>query len=120
MGQRFADQAAELVHQLAGGDRDDVAAEGEEPAGEGIGAADPEAPALGVAGDLFAQPVRGGRGAGAGPEVDDGVDRVAGAQLPGLAGSGVGPEVEAGGDLVVVACRAGPGFTLGSAIRFTR
>ena len=62
--------------------------------------------AVGVAGDLLAQAVRGGGGAGAAPEVDGRDHRVARAQLPGLAAPGVGAEVEAGGDLVVR--RAGP------------
>ena len=86
---------------MSGGDRDQVAAEGEQPAGERVGAANPEAAAVGVAGDFLAQPVRGGRGAGGLRKRTVGDDRVAGAQLPGLAAPGVGAEVEAGGDLVV-------------------
>ena len=80
MAQGLADQAAILVHQVTGSDGDQVAAEAQQPAGEGVGAADPEVAAIGVAGDLFAQPVRGGRGAGAAPEVDGRHHRVARAQ----------------------------------------
>ena len=94
MGQRLADQAAVLVHHLGGRDRLQVAGEGEQPAGEGVGAADAEAAPVGVAVDRLAEPGGGGRGAGVAPERDDGLDRVAGAQLPGLAGAGVVAEIE--------------------------
>src|SRR4029079_7309716 len=102
MSQSLTDEAPIFVNQLPGRDWDDVAAEGQEPAGEGIGAAYPVAPVLGVTGNFFTQPKRSRRGAGGGTEVDYGFDRVTGTQLPGLAGSGVIPEIEASGNLVVV------------------
>src|SRR4051812_31031529 len=98
----FLDQSAELVHQGTGRDRDQVTAEGQEPAGEGVASTHPEGPALGVSGDRLAQAERCGGGAGSGGELDGRGDRVTGAELPALTGARMLLDVEALGDLVLV------------------
>src|SRR3954451_17630638 len=101
----FLDQAAELVDQGTGRDGDEVTSEGQEPAGEGVAATDPEVPIVGVAGDRLAQAEGRGGSAGGGGELDYGRDGVAGTQLPALAGARVILDVEALGDLVLVVHR---------------
>src|SRR4051812_50099623 len=102
----FLDQAAELVDQGTGGDRDEVTSERQEPAGEGVAATDPEVPIVGVAGDRLAQAEGRGGSAGGGGELDHGGDGVAGTQLPALAGGRGGLYVETPGGLVLVVERA--------------
>src|SRR4051812_50024530 len=110
----FLDQAAELVDQGTGGDRDEVTSERQEPAGEGVAATDPEVPIVGVAGDRLAQAEGRGGSAGGGGELDHGGDGVAGTPPPALAGGRGGLYVEApgglglGGDRLLVA--PPPGF----------
>ena len=119
MNQRFAYEALVLVDQLTGRDWHDVAGEREQPAGKGVGAADPEAAVLRVTVHRLAQSEGGGRGTGVDPKVHHGVYRVAGAELPGLTRAGVVAEVEGRSDGVVRV----PGrvaFRLSSVMRFTR
>src|SRR4051812_39260318 len=102
VSQGFLDQATEFVDQGTGRDRDQVTAEGQEPAGEGVASTHPEGPALGVSGYRLAQAERRGGSAGSGGELDGRGDRVAGAELPALTGARMVLDVEAFGDLVLV------------------
>src|SRR4051794_35385138 len=102
MGQGFLHQPAELFDEGSGRDRDQVAAEGEEPPREGVAPTHPEGPVLGMAGDWLAQAECRSGSAGGGGELDGRGDRVAGAELPALPRTRMLLDVEALGDLILV------------------
>ena len=119
--QGFSHQALIFVHQVSRRDRHDVAGEGKQPAGEGIGAAHAEAAVLGMSLDHLAQPEGGRRGrAGPGAKRDRRDHRVAGPELPRLPGTRVLPQVEPARDLVVRSARASCAFTSASVMRLSR